>query len=176
MICLNHKRCSPRPSVDKKKLKLPLPFSAALRGPPRTKRSCPSSRSFAVLRGQKEVAVAVLRGPSWSFVDKKKLPLPFFAVLRGPSRTKGSCRCRSSRPSVALRGQKEVAVALLRGPSRSFADKRKLPLPFFAALRSQKRCSSRSLAERPNSNPANLQTGTLPSCRQHPQFGHLSKT
>ena len=102
------------PFVDKKKL--PLPFFVALSGPSWTKRSC----------------VAVLRGPSRPFADKKKLPLPFFAVLRGPSWTKRSCRCRSSCPSwpsAALRGQKEIAVAVLRlrGPS--------LPLPFFAALR-----------------------------------------
>ena len=94
-----------------------------LRGPSRTKRSCRcrSSRPFAALRGQKEVAVAVLRGPSRPFVDKKKLPLPFFAPLRGPSRTKRSCRCRSSWSFAALRGQKEIAVAVLRGPSWPFA-------------------------------------------------------
>ena len=62
---------------------LPLPFSAALRGPPWTK----------------GVAVAVVRGPSWPFVDKR------------------CCRCRSWRPFVPLRGQKGVAVAVLRGPS-----------------------------------------------------------
>ena len=131
------KRFSPRSFVDKKKLKLPLPFFATLRGPSRTKRSCRcrSSRSFAALRGQKEIAVAVLRGPSRPFADKKKLPLPFFATLRGPSRTKRSCRCRSSRSFAALRGQKEIAVAVLRGPSRPFVDKKKLPLPFFAPLR-----------------------------------------
>ena len=72
---------------------LPLPFSAALRGPSRTK----------------GVAVAVLRGPSWPFVDKR------------------CCRCRSSR-----------SFAALSGPSRPFVDKRKLQLPFFVALRGQK--------------------------------------
>ena len=104
-----------------------------LRGPSWTKRSCScrSSRPFAALRGQKEVAVAVLRAPSRPFADKKKLPLPFFAVLRGPSRTKRNCSCRSSWSFAALRGQKEIAVAVLRGPSRPFADKKKLPLPFF---------------------------------------------
>ncbi len=95
------------------------------------------------------------------------LPLPFFAVLRGPSRTKGvavlrgpsrtkgvavavlrspswtkrCCRCRSPQPFAALRGQKGVAVAVLRGPSRPFVDKRccrcRSPRPF-AALRGQK--------------------------------------
>ena len=59
---------------------------------------------FAALHEQKEAAVAVLplqffvvlRGPSRPFVDKKKLPLPFF---------------------VPFVDQKEVAVAVLRGPS-----------------------------------------------------------
>ena len=128
---------SPRPFVDKKKL--PLPFC-----------SCRSPCPFAALRGQKEVAVAVLqlsffvplRGPSWTkrscrcrpavavlrapsrpFVDKKKLPLPF-------------CRCRSSCPFAALRGQKEVAVAILQ-------------LSFSAPLRGSKRCSPRPSADRP---------------------------
>ena len=61
----------------------------------------------------------------WSNTVAKKLPW-----------TKGSCRCRSSRPLVALRGQKEVAVAVLRGPSRPFADKKKLvlQLQFFVVL------------------------------------------
>ena len=56
----------------------------ALSGPSWTKRSCRcrSSWPLAALRGQKEVAVAVLRGPSRPFVDKKKLSLP----LRGPPR------------------------------------------------------------------------------------------
>ncbi len=93
-----------------------------------------SSRSFAALRGQKEVAVAVavavLRGPPcppWT----KVLPLPFFvalsvlrgskevffAALRGPSWTKGSCRCRCSSPRPSVSSvDKGVAVAVLRGP------------------------------------------------------------
>ena len=164
-------RAPSRPFVDKKKLPLPfcsccsscplaalrgqkevavavlqLPFSAPLRGPSWTKRSC-RCRS----------AVAVLRVPSWPFVDNKKLPLPFCsccsscpfaalrgqkevavavlqlpfsAPLRGPSWTTRSCRCRSavavlrapSWPFVALRGQQEVAVAVLQ-------------LPFFVPLR-----------------------------------------
>ena len=119
---------------------LPLPFSAALRVL-RGQRCCRcrSSRSFAALRGQKEVtvAVAVLRGPPCP-PRTKVLPLPFFAVLRGPSWTKGSCsrRCSSPRPSVSS-VDKGVAVAVLRGPSRPFVDKRKLqsPLQFSAALR-----------------------------------------
>ena len=50
----------------------------------------------AALRGQKEVAVAVLQLPfsaalSWPFVDKKKLTLPF-------------CNCRSPRPFVDQKG------------------------------------------------------------------------
>ena len=134
---------------------LPLPFFAVLRGPSWTNVlpfsaalrvlrgqrccRCRSSRSFAALRGQKEVtvAVAVLRGPPCP-PRTKVLPLPFFAVLRGPSWTKGSCsrRCSSPRPSVSSVDQ-GVAVAVLRGPSRPFVDKRKLqsPLQFSAALR-----------------------------------------
>ena len=103
--------------------------------------SCRSSCPFAALRGQKEVDVAVLqlpffvplRAPSWtkrscrcrsavaalSSVDKMKLQLPF-------------CSCRSSCPFAALRGQKEVAVAVLQLPFFvwPFVDKKKLPLPF----------------------------------------------
>ena len=81
---------------------LPLQFFVVLSGPSWTKRSCSCSSSWplAALRGQKGVAVAVLRGPSRPFVDKKKLPLPFFATLRDPSRTKRCCSCRSSRPFV----------------------------------------------------------------------------
>ena len=130
------KRCcrcrSPRPFAALRGQKvLPLPFSAALRGP----------------SGQKGVAVAVLRGPSRT----KGVAV---AVLRSPSWTKRCCRCRSSRSfaalrgqkvlplpfSAALRGQKGVAVAVLRGP-RPFADKRccrcRSSQPF-AALRGQK--------------------------------------
>ena len=158
---------------------LPLQFSAALRGQRccscRCRSSWPlvsfvdqkrcSSRPFAALRGQKEVAVAVavLRGPPcppWT----KVLPLPFFvalsvlrgskevffAALRGPSWTKGSCRCRCSSPRPSVSSvDKGVAVAVLRGPSRPFVDKRKLPLPlqFSAALRvlrGQRCCRCRS--------------------------------
>ena len=218
MICTDHKRRSSRPIVDrpnydlerlsswpfadKRTLQSPLQFSAALRVL-RGQRCCrcSSSRSFAALRGLKEVAVAVavLRGPPcppWT----KVLPLPFFAVLRGPSRTnvlplqfsaalrvlrgqrccrcrssrsfadkkksqsplpfsaalrvlrgQRCCRCRSSRSFAALRGLKEVAVAVavLRGPPCPPWTK-VLPLPFFAALRGpswtkrshSRRCSS----------------------------------
>ena len=94
------------------------------------------------LADQKEaaVAVAVLRGPSRPFVDKKKLqlpfsvalrvlcgqkvlPLPFFAVLRGPSWKK---EVAVAVAVAVLRGPpcppcplwtKGVAVAVLRGPS-----------------------------------------------------------
>ena len=126
---------------------LPLPFFVALRGPSWTKGCCRcrSSWSFVALSGQKgvAVAVAVLRGPSWPFAalrGQKVLPLQFFVVLSGPSWTKRSCRCRcrSSRPFATLRGQKDVAVAVLRGPSWPFVDKKMLPLPFFATLRGQK--------------------------------------
>ena len=121
-----------RPFVDKKKLQLPLQFSAALRVL-RGQRCCRcrsswpllsfvdqkrcSSRSFAALRGQKEaaVAVAVLRGPPCP-PRTKVLPLPFFvalivlrgskevffAVLRGPSWTKRSCSCRCSSPRPSV--------------------------------------------------------------------------
>ena len=94
------------------------------------------------LADQKEaaVAVAVLRGPSRPFVDKKKLqlpfsvalrvlcgqkvlPLPFFAVLRVPSWKK---EVAVAAAVAVLRGPpcppcplwtKGVAVAVLRGPS-----------------------------------------------------------
>ena len=155
------------PFVDKKKLPLPLPFSAALRGPPRTKklplqfsaalrvlrgqRCCRSSWPSVALRGQKEaaVAVAVLRGPPcppWT----KVLPLQFFVALRGPSWTKRSCRCRCSSPRPSVSSvDKGVAVAVLRGPPWPFVDKKKLPLPlqFSAALRvlrGQRCCRCRS--------------------------------
>ena len=187
------KRCSSCPFVDKKKL--PLPFC-----------SCRSSCPIVALRGQKEVAVAflqlpffvplrglswtkrscrclsavaVLRAPSWPFVDKKKLPLPFCSCCSScpfvdkKKLTLPFCSCRSSCSFAALRGQKEVAVAVLqlpffvplrgpswtkrscrcrsavavlRAPSWPFVDKKKLQLPFrscrsscpLAALRGQK--------------------------------------
>ena len=163
------------PFVDKKVL--PLPFFAALRG----QKGVASCRGFAALRGQKGVAVAVLRGPSRPFVEKGVAASPFFAALRRPTsfRQKGPCRCRSSRPfagpswtkrccrcrsgrgpswplavrnkgvavavlsgpSWPLRGQKGVAVAVHSRPNRGrFVDKRKLQLPFFAALRWTKGC------------------------------------
>ncbi len=89
-----------RPFVDKKEVAV-----AVLRGP---------SRPFV---DQKEVAVAVLRGPSRPFVDQKEV-----AVLRGPpwpSVDKRCCRCSSSRSFAALRGQKEVAVAVFRHPPQT---------------------------------------------------------
>ena len=187
-------RAPPRPSVDKRCCRcrspcpsaalrgqkvLPLPFSAPLRAPPWTK----------------GVAVAVLRAPPRPSVDKrccrcrsprpsaalrgqKVLPLPFSVPLRGPPWTKGvavavlrapprpsvdkrCCRCRSPRPSAALRGQKVlplpfsvplrgppwtkgVAVAVLRSaalrgrspcPSAALRGQKVLPLPFSAPLR-----------------------------------------
>ena len=108
--------CPPRTKV------LPLQFSAALRvlrGQMCCRCSssrpfvalrgqmccrCSSSCSFVALRGKKEVAVAVavLRVPSWPFVEKRKLqsPLQFSAALR-VLRGQRCCRCSSSRPSVA---------------------------------------------------------------------------
>ena len=159
-------RFSSWPFLDKRKLQSPLQFSAALRvlrGQMCCR--CSSSCSFVALRGQKEVAVAVavLRGPPCP-PRTKVLPLQFFAVLRGPSRTnvlplqfsaalrvlRGQmcCRCRSSCSFVALRGQKEVAVAVavLRGPPCP-PWTNVLPLPFFAALcvlRGQMCCRCRS--------------------------------
>ena len=99
---------SPCPSVALRGQKvLQLQFSVSLRGSSWTK----------------SVAVAVLRGPPWPFVDKrccscsspcpsaslrgqKVLQLQFSVVLRGPSWTKG------------------VAVAVLRVPPWLFVDKR----------------------------------------------------
>ena len=76
------------------------------------------------------------RFSSWPFVDKRKLqsPLQFSAALR-VLRGQMCCRCRSSWSFVALRGQKEVAVAVavLRGPPCP-PRTNVLPLPFFAAL------------------------------------------
>ena len=165
-------RFSSWPFADKRKLQSPLQFSAALRGPSWTKGSCSrrcSSPRPSVSSVDKCVAVAVLRGPSWPFVDKRKLqsPLQFSAALR-VLRGQMCCRCSSSRPSVssvdkcvavavlrgpswpfvALRGQKEVAVAVavLRGPP-SPPWTNVLPLQFSAALRVLRgqmccRCSS----------------------------------
>ena len=170
------KRCSPCPFVPLRGQNGVKVFSASLRGPPWTK----------------GVAVAALRAPPRPSVDKrccrcrsprpsaalrgqKVLPLPYSVPLRGPPWTKGvavavlrspprpsvdkrCCRCRSPRPSAALRGQKVlplpfsvplrgppwtkgVAVAVLRAPPRPSVDKRccrcRSPCPS-AALRGQK--------------------------------------
>ena len=137
--------------------------------------SCSSSWSSVALRGQKVlqlqfsvslrgsswtkgVAVAVLRGPPWLFVDKGCCSS---AVLRVPPWLfvdKKCCSCSSPCPSVALRGQKVlqlqfsvvlrgpswtkgVAVAVLRVPPWPFVDKRccscSSPCPS-VALRGQK--------------------------------------
>ncbi len=72
--------------------------------------------------------------PSVSSVDKKVLPLTFFAALRGPSWIK----------VLMLQLPFSVALRVLRGKrccrcscrsSRPFADKKVLPLTFFAVLR-----------------------------------------
>ena len=119
------------------------------------------------LRGQKEVAVAVavLRGPPcppWT----KVLPLQFFldlSVLRGQKRFSPPpfvdrpnyyLERFSSCSFVALRGQKEVAVAVavLRGPPCPPRTK-VLPLQFFldlSVLRGQKRFSPPPFVDRPN--------------------------
>ena len=124
---------------------LPLQFFVALRGPSWTKGSCSrrcSSPRPSVSSVDKCVAVAVLRGPPWPFVDKRKLqsPLQFSAALR-VLRGQMCCRCSSSWPSVALRGQKEVAVAVavLRGPPCP-PWTNVLPLQFFVALRGGPPC------------------------------------
>ena len=151
-------------------------FFVALRGPPWTKGSCSRRRSSprpSVFSVDKCVAVAVLRVPSWPFVDKRKLqsPLQFSAALR-VLRGQMCCRCSSSCSFAALRGQKEVAVAVavLRGSSASSVDKcvavavlrgppcppwtNVLPLPFFVFLRGPSwikgSCSRRCSSPRPS--------------------------
>ena len=138
---------------------LPLQFFVALRGPSWTKGSCSrrcSSPRPSVSSVDKCVAVEVLRGPPWPFVDKRKLqsPLQFSAALR-VLRGQMCCRCSSSWPSVALRGQKEVAVAVavLRGPQCP-PWTNVLPLQFFVALRgpswTKGSCSRRCSSPRPS--------------------------
>ena len=92
---------------------------------------CRSSWSFVVLRGQKEVAVAVavLRGPPcppWTNV----LPLQFFVALRGPSWKKVSPHSPfEDRPNYALaylssdKRQRALVTPPVRGISLS-------PLPY----------------------------------------------
>ena len=161
-------RGPPWPFVDKRCCSCSSPCpSVALRGQ-KVLQFCSSPCPSVALRGQKvlqlqfrpswtkSVAVAVLRGPPWPFVDKKccscsspwssvalrgqkVLQLQFSVSLRGPSWTKSvavavlrgppwlfvdkkCCSCSSPCPSVALRGQKVLAV--LRGPPWLFVDKR----------------------------------------------------
>ena len=158
MISADHKRCSPRPSVDRPNYDLAKVFFVALRGkkevavavavlrgPP-----CPPWTNvlplqfFVVLRGQKEVAVAVavLRGPPcppWTNV----LPLQFFVVLRGQKKLQSPLQFSAA--LRVLRGQ----MCCRCSSSWPFVDKRKLqsPLQFSAALRVLRgqmccRCSS----------------------------------
>ncbi len=109
---------------------------------------------FVALRGQKEVAVAVavLRAPPRP-PRTMKLQLSFFAVLRGPSWTKGVAVAVLRGPSRPFVDQKEVAVAVLRGPpwTKGVAVavlrgpswiKKKLPLPFPATLRGQNKINA----------------------------------
>ena len=122
MICVNHIRCSPRPFVDRPNYDLTMVFFVALRGPPWTKGSCSrrcSSPRPSVSSVDKCVAVAVLRVPSWPFVDKKGVVPSWtdqimiwqrfsswpFAALRGQM----CCRCSSSCSFAALRGQKRCS-------------------------------------------------------------------
>ena len=136
---------STRPFVDQKEVAV-----VVLRGPSWKKEA---AVAVAVLRGPpcplwtKGVAVAVLRGPSRPFVEKRscrcscRSPWPSVS-----SADKRCCRCRSSRSFAALRGKKKlplqlpfsvalrgppcplwtkgVAVAVLRGPSWPFVEKR----------------------------------------------------
>ena len=105
------------------------------------------------LSGQKRSCSCSCRSP-WPSValrvlcGQKVLQLPFFAVLRGPSRKKEAavavavlrgppwpsvssvdkrcCSCRSSRSFAVLRGpswKKEVAVTVLRHPPRTKQNK-----------------------------------------------------
>ena len=170
-----------RPNLDAIAL-----FSLPLRAPSRTKKGFlrAPSRPFADKKGVLPapscpfVDKMVLRCspcPSAALRGQKVLPLPYSVPLRGPPWTKGvavavlrvpprpsvdkrCCRCRSPRPSAALRGQKVlplpfsaslrgppwtkgVAVAVLRAPPRPSVDKRccrcRTPCPS-AALRGQK--------------------------------------
>ena len=93
----------------------------------------------------------VLRGPSRPFVEKRVLQLPFFVALSGPSRPFVDKRVLPLPFFAALRGQKGVVVAVLRGPSWPFA-----------ALRGQKGVAvavhhgpSRPFANSPHSVHAN---------------------
>ena len=98
----------PRPFVDKGccSRRSPRP-SASLRGQKVSLRAV----AVAVLRVRvpswtKGVAVAVLRGPPWPFVDKRccSCSSPCPSVV--PFVDKRCCSCSSPCPSVALRGQK----------------------------------------------------------------------
>ena len=129
----------PRPFVDKRCCSCSSPCpSASLRG--QKVLQLQFSVSLRVPSWTKGVAVAVLRGPPWPFVDKR------------------CCSCSSPCPSVALRGQKVlqlqfsvslrvpswtkgVAVAVLRGPSVALRGQKVLQLQFSVssvALRGQK--------------------------------------
>ena len=103
---------------------LPLQFFAALRCSRRC--SSPTQMVAVATKGSCSRRCSSPR-PSVSSVDK----CVAVAVLRGPSWTKGSCsrRCSSPRPSVSS-VDKCVAVAVLRVPSRPFVDKRCSPPPF----------------------------------------------
>ena len=147
-------RAPPRPSVDKRCCRCRSPRPSVDKRCCRCRSPCPS----AALRGQKVLPMPFsvpLRGPPWT----KGVAV---AVLRPPPRPsvdKRCCRCRSPRPSAALRGQKVlplpfsaplrgppwtkgVAVAVLPAPPRPSVDKRccrcRSPCPS-AALRGQKK-------------------------------------
>ena len=146
----------PRPFVDKRCCSCSSPCpSASLRG--QKVLQLQFSVSLRVPSWTKGVAVAVLRGPPWPFVDKS-VAVAVLRVPPWPFVDKRCCSCSSPCPSVALRGQKVlqlqfsvslrgsswtkgVAVAVLRVPPRPFVDKRccscSSPCPS-VALRGQK--------------------------------------
>ena len=103
--------------------------------------SCSSPWSSASLRGQKvlqlqfsvslrgsswtkSVAVAVLRGPPWPFVDKRCCSSAVLRVPPWPFVDKRCCSCSSPWSSVALRGQKVLQLQFSVSLRGLFVDKR----------------------------------------------------
>ena len=118
------KRCcscsSPCPSVALRGQKvLQLQFSVSLRGPSWTK----------------SVAVAVLRGPPWPFVDKRCCSSAVLRVPPWPFVDKRCCSCSSPCPSVALRGQKVLQFCSSPCPSVALRGQKVLQLQFSVSLR-----------------------------------------
>ena len=127
MICVNHKRCSSWPFVDKKK-SFPRPFA--------------DRPNYDLAK----VFFVALRGPSWT---KKGL-------LRGPSRTDPIMILQwfSSWPFVALRGQKKVFSEALRGQTQFMTLQWFSSWPFVALRGQKKKSFPRPFADRPNYNLA----------------------